>query len=683
VLSCITGDYFTFPNDDRAVGGRPPPFGRDSDSRPNRINHRKPAAFYVGQGEQVMAVEIKGFPEWQGVPRNAFTALGCLLSLFVLYCGIFGVPTNNIHRPICLGLGLMISYIVFPSGIFKEKSAPEALLNTILSLAAIGACIWVGTTWDRIELTVTFTRMDIFWGVMTIIVVLEATRRAVSMPLALLAVLTLIYAYVGPYIPGVLAHRGYNVQRIVAVASTGNEGIFSSVLGIVGAIIAIFLIFGAFMSASKGAQSFMDLATSLTGKAYGGPAKVAVIASGFMAMISGSAVANVATTGAATIPAMKKIGYPPHVSGAIEAVASSGGQKTPPLMGASAFVMSDLLGIPYLKVCACAMIPALLHYVSLFSQVHYKAVNMGIRDTSGTVPRLRNSLLNCTHLFAGFTVLTVLLLMQYSAGYCAIYAIGVLIFFSFFRRHSRMNVRGFTEALVGGARLAAPILSAGATAGLVLGMLSLTGLGAKLSEAIEFYSFGYSGLALFLTMVVSLVLGMGLPTLICYLILAVLVAPLLQNFGFSPLASHFYIFYFGVLSTLTPPLCLAAFTAASIAEAPMMKTGFTAVKLGMILYLLPYGFMYNAALIFEGGAVDILTHAILAVIGAWSLGVALEGFFYKKLVWFLRIIIGGSGIILLFYINLKLVVVALIALGCAYFFERSKKLQRKTQPEVA
>ncbi len=433
------------------------------------------------------------------------------------------------------------------------------------------------------------------------------------------------------------------------------------------------------MSVTNASKSFMDIASFLSGRSYGGPAKVAVVASGFMAMISGSAVANVATTGAATIPAMKSIGYPPHVAGAIEAVASSGGQKTPPLMGASAFIMADLVGVPYLKVCLCALIPSILHYVALYSQVHYTAKSINIRGVVDSNVRLLTALINSIHLMLGFVVLTTLLIMQYTAGYAVIYAIITLVFFSFLNKNSRMNFERFIEALVQGARQALPIIAAGAVAGLVLGILALTGLGAKLSEAIQYFAHGSGVLALLITMFVSILLGMGLPTLVCYLILAILVAPTLQQLGFPMLASHFFIFYYGVLSTLTPPMCLSSFTAASIAGAPMMKTGLTAVRFGVVLFILPFAFMYNPDILFEGTAINALLKGCLAIVGAWGMGIAVQGYYASKINWFLRLGIGVSSFLLIMFVDVKIVFLALV-IGVTFLLYNHYRSRKAGQP---
>jgi len=620
-----------------------------------------------------MDISVKGLPPWNGVPKNIFIIISCFFTLLVLYWGYFGVPINFIHRSSCLVLGLVLGFMLYPSRIFKQQSIPESVLNILLITISIGSYIWTILSYERIEMSVKLTSCDLLWGSILALLVLELTRRAVSTPLAVVGGIALLYAYFGSYLPGIFAHRGYNLERIIAVVSTGGEGILSSVLGIVAALIFLFLIFGAFMNATNASKNFMDIASFLAGKSYGGPAKVAVIASGFMAMVSGSSVANVATTGAATIPAMKAIGYPPHVAGAIEAVASSGGQKTPPLMGASAFIMADLLGLPYLKICLCALIPSILHYVSLYSQVHYTAKNLNLRGTVEVGRRIMSVVLDCLHLFIGFVILVTLLLMQYTAGYAVIYAIIALVFFSFFNKNSRMNFERFISALVGGARQSMPLIGAGATAGLVLGILSLTGLGAKLSEAIEYFSYGNAVLALVVTMIVSLLLGMGLPTLVCYLILAVLVAPILHQLGFSLLASHFFIFYYGVLSSLTPPMCLASFTAASIAGAPMMKTGFTAVRYGVVLYILPFAFMYNPDILFEGTIYSALLKGTLALFGAWGLGIAAEGYYASKLNWFLRMIIGISSFLLIMFVNEKVSLLAFLAIVAVFLYERRQR----------
>lgn len=569
-----------------------------------------------------------------------------IMSLFHLYTGGFGSLDPWSQRIIHLTLGLAIAFLTYPF----RKGGKTGISDVILALLSILSGLYVMINMDAIvDRAGMPSKWDVFFGVLTIVLVLEMTRRVIGLPLVLVAIAFLLYARFGPYFPSSIAHKGYDFERIAAHMYTTLEGIFGIPIGVSATFVILFVIFGAFLEATKTGDFFINLANSIAGKAPGGPAKVAVISSGFFGTISGSAVANVVGTGTYTIPLMKKTGYRPHFAGAVEAVASSGGQLMPPVMGAAAFVISEMTGISYLRICAAALIPAILYYASLFTAVHLEAKRTGLRGLSDEeVPKLAHTLKSQGYLAISALVLVYFLAIKLtSPSYAAFWAIISAILLSFVKRETRLGLQGFIRALEAGAKNALSVVAACAAAGIVVGVVTLTGLGLKFSGMVLSLSHGNVYLTLFLTMLSSLILGMGLPTTAAYIICAILAVPALKNLGVPELAAHLFVFYFAIISAITPPVALAAYAGAGIAKSDPMKTGWTACRIGLAAFIIPYIFVFNTSLLMYGKLFEIIWVSITALLGTVLLACSTIGWFLTNLQFWERILVFMSSICLI------------------------------------
>ncbi len=447
-------------------------------------------------------------------------------------------------------------------------------------------------------------------------------------------------------LPGLLSHQGFTIMWAVDQIFYTTEGIWGIPAGVSSTFIVMFVIFAAFLEQSKGGDFFIDLALGLFGKARGGPAKAAVIASGFMGMLSGSAVANVVTTGTFTIPLMKRVGYSATFAGAVETVASSGGQFMPPIMGAAAFIVAEFLGEPYIKIAAAAIIPAVLYYFSAFFMVHFEALRIDLKGLAAEdLPNIRRTLVYGFQFIVPVVILVYLLILGQSPMKAGLWAIVVTIGVSFIRRDTWLTPLRILQALESGAKGAVQVAIACATAGVVIGVLTLTGLGMRFNSVIMAISQGSLLLTLFLTMCTSLILGMGLPTVAAYIIQVTVTVPVLtQNFGVNPLAAHFFIFYFAIISAITPPVALAAYAAAGISGADPIKTGITSCRLGVAAFIVPYMFIYAPSLLLVGSPSEIVLATITATVGVIALAAASVGWFLAKATWLERLILLGAAL---------------------------------------
>ncbi|MCF8033443.1 MAG: TRAP transporter fused permease subunit [Desulfarculaceae bacterium] len=558
--------------------------------------------------------------------------LAILLSLISLYTAFFGTFETMAQRTMHLSFISVIAIFLYKTRSAEKFPLLDLSINTFLAVAIVAANIYLMMNWKELYISPFLDLTGIIMGSAAIFILLELTRRTVGIALAIIVLIFLLYAYFGQYVPGFLGHRGYNLERIIVQVFAGTEGIYGIPLGVCASIVIIFLLFGSFLEHSGVSNILLALTTSIAGRYRGGPAKVSVVASGLMGMLSGSSAANVATTGAVTIPMMKKSGVEPAVAGAIEAVASSGGYKTPPIMGAVAFVMANMLGAEYVEVCIAAALPALFHYFGLFLMVDFYA---GQKQLHGLPKDKINpfwpALKRCAPFLVPVALLMGLMVARYSAMYACAYSLLALWIISIGTRQLKLD--GIYKALRDGAVRMVPITIPCAVAGIILGLLTLTGAGMKLSQIIDFLAQGSLFLTLFWVMIVSIILGMGLPPVVSYLVLAALEAPILIGMGVTPMAAHLFIFYFCALSLITPPICTTSFTAAAIAGSNPMKTGLEAVRFGIVLYTLPYLFVYNPALLFDGDASRIIYVVCIAAIGIFSLSIGAQGYFLSNLNW--------------------------------------------------
>lgn len=466
-----------------------------------------------------------------------------------------------------------------------------------------------------------------------ILLVLDGTRRSMGLPLPIMATIAMIYAFLGPYFPGILAHGGFALDEIAPFQYLRTDGIFGVPLGVSASFIFLFVLFGAVLKVSGAGQFFIDLSIALTGKSRGGPAKAAVVASALMGTVSGSSVANTVTTGAFTIPLMKTAGYSSEFAGAVVAASSTGGQVMPPVMGAAAFIMAQFLGISYWEIVVAAAIPAALYFFSIWAMVHFRAGKKGIRAmTNEEVPPIWPVLREGWHLLIPIITLIGFLATGYSAVKAVFWSIVCLIGASWLgEKKYRMTPQRILNALIDGAIGAVDVAAACACSGIVIGVIGITGVGLAFSSFVMSLSHGILPLALLLTMIGSIILGMGVPTTAQYIITSTLAAPALAQMGVPMMSAHLFCLYFGVLADVTPPVALATYAAAGIARSNAMKTGFTALVVAVAGFIVPYMFVYNSYLLFQGSLIKIIIGCATAFLGIIGLAAGVQGFFVTHL----------------------------------------------------
>jgi TRAP transporter 4TM/12TM fusion protein len=488
------------------------------------------------------------------------------------------------------------------------------------------------------------TTLDLVGGLVTLLVVLELTRRTTGWGLVVVALMALVYAVAGPYLPGILAHRGYGFSRLMEHLYLSTEGIWGVPLGVSADFVYLFVLFGSLLDMAGGGALLIGLADRVAGRTRGGPAKTAAVASALMGSLSGSAVANVVTTGTFTIPLMRRSGFKPFFSGAIEAAASTGGQLMPPIMGAGAFILATWTNIPYTQVAVAAIIPAILYYVALLMAIHFRAGRMGLR---GSEVKKLEPVLPRLHLLLPLAFIVLLLAMGRSPMRAAFWGVVTALGVSFLSRATRPEPARIEKALLAAASGAVQVAAACAAAGIVVGVASLTGIGLRMSELIITVSQGELLPALFLTALGSIVLGMGLPTTAAYVVLAALGAPALIEMGVPLLAAHLFIFYFGCISNVTPPVSLAAYAASGIAGSPPLKTAWTAMLLASAGFLVPFMFVYAPPLLLDGSLVEICLVTLSSIAGVTALAAAAMGYLRSPLNGWERLFLMGSALSLL------------------------------------
>ena len=580
--------------------------------------------------------------------RGIYLASAVFLPMFALYTAATGAMVDVIQRGTVL---LLVLIMVYSKSAAREDYALWKKIIGLLLLIGGGAalCHQIVNFRDVANNLGSISLWELLLGIALVVAIWDVTRRTIGWPIVIISAIFALYAYLGPYMPGALSHRGYNLTRIISHFYIGTNGIFGTPLGTASTMVIMFIIFGAFLEASGGASFFMDLAIALTGKSRGGPAKAAVVSSALMGTISGSAASNVVTTGTFTIPLMKRTGYSSHVAGAIEAVASTGGQIMPPVMGAAAFIMAEMIGIPYRTIALAAVIPAALYYITCFGMVHFEAVKTGVHGLkSEEIPVLKQVWSKNWHTLISVVVLIGSLAMGYSAMRSALYGTIAAIVCSFFRRHTRLTLKKLVDALVSSSENVVAVVIACACAGIIIGSVSLTGLGLKLSSLIIAASGGHLLLALVFTLIVLIILGMGMPTAAAYIMVATLVAPGLVDMGLTMLQAHMFCLYGAVLSAITPPVALAAYAASGIAKANPLKIGFTACKIGVVAFIIPFFFAYQQALLWVGSAPEILLAFCTAAIGSLGLAVGMEGCYRAPLNWLQRIGIVVAALLMIY-----------------------------------
>lgn len=598
-----------------------------------------------------------------GKPYSLIVAvIAIAMSLFHLYTGGFGTLLAVKQRSLHLIFTMVLGFMLYPA-FGKSKKDRPTWLDLLFILLAVTV---FGYLFMNVEAIVLkggkLTQTDLYFGIIAILLTLEITRRVVGPELPIVAIVFLLYAYFGRSVPGILAHRGYSLNRIVSHMYFTTEGILGIPLGVSATFVFMFILFGSFLDKTGVGKFFIDIAYALTGSLKSGPAMTSVVSSGLMGSISGSSVANTVTTGAFTIPLMKKTGYKPYFAGAVEATASTGGQIMPPVMGAAAFIMADFTGIPYINIVTAAVIPALLYYIAVGAMVHLEASKLGLQGIpKSQLPSVKKIMMESGYLIIPLFVVVYMLVKQYtptrSAFVAMMIAAVVAYVVALIKKDNSFNYMSILAALENGAKSALGVACACACAGMIVGVVTLTGFGLRIAEIIVTVARGNLLLTLFLTMVASLILGMGLPTTAKYIVLATMAVPALTKLGVNLMAAHLFILYFGVVADVTPPVALAAYAGAGIAGANAMKTGLQAFKLAIAAFIVPYIFALDSHLILVedvvGSTVKFLPlytaipTIITATLGIFCLATAVEGFMVTKTTFVERFVLLGAALMLL------------------------------------
>ncbi len=562
--------------------------------------------------------------------------LAVSLSLFQLYTAGLTAMTALVQRSVHLGAILCLTFLLKPP--FKGARKDKVTVWLLLDLALVAASVYCVAYLD-VNLLEIFERQgdwipsDVVVGVLGVCLVLEACRRVIGNIMAGICVVFLLYAYFGPYMPDMIIHKGYSVERIATTLWLTTEGVFGIPVGVAATFVFVFVLFGAFLEETGGGNFFIDLAYALTGRFSGGPAKSAVVASGFMGSVSGSAVGNVVATGSFTIPMMKRLGYPAHVAGAVEAAASTGGQLMPPIMGAGAFLMAEFTNTSYLKIIQIATIPAVLYYLTVLMFVHFEAQKRGLHGLPrDQLPRAGKVLRENLHFLIPVVILVGALLSHVSpmkAGFLAVVSTWGA---SMLRSKSRMNLRQLVGALEKGAKNAVMVSVACAAAGIIVGMVTLTGLGLQFSGLVLELSFGIKVLAILLIGAASLVLGMGLPVTASYIVLVILAGPALEQMGVPVLVAHMIVFWYSQDANVTPPVSLASFAGAGVAGANPMRTAFTSWKLAKGLYIIPIVMAYRPLLL-NGPTWEVVLTVVATAAGLVAFAACLERYLLGATTW--------------------------------------------------
>jgi TRAP transporter 4TM/12TM fusion protein len=600
-------------------------------------------------------------------------------SLFQLYTGIFGQLTAQLQRSIHLGFALALVFLLFPARKKNLKKNKVPWFDMVLALLAIV----VGAYWplmiDELVLRVgRLTDLDFYIGLIGIILVLEGTRRTVGLPITIIALIFLCYALFGPYMPGFIAHRGLDLTRLVQTMFYTTEGIFGTPLGVSSTFIFLFLLFGSFLVKTGVGQYFNDLAVAIAGRRVGGPAKVAIFSSALQGTISGSSVANVVTSGAFTIPMMKRLGYKKEFAGAVEAASSTGGQLMPPVMGAAAFLMVEFIGgISYWEIAKAAAIPAILYFTGIWIMTHFEAKKLGLRGMTKEEMPNRKTIIKDLYLLLPIIAVLILLMTGMSVMRAALWSILITVVLSGIKKKTRLGLKGIIEALVDGARTALAVASATACAGIIVGVVTKTGLGLKLANGLIDLADGKLLLILVFTMIASLILGMGSPTTANYVITSTIAAPAIILMGVPDLSAHLFVFYFGIIADITPPVALAAFAAAAVSGGEPIKTGIDSSKLAIAAFIIPYMFVLSPELLMIDTTWTYLIWMIFtAVVGMTAIGAGIIGYWLRKLYWYERMLSILGGLLLVYPEGVSDIVglgIIVVVLGLQFTMKRTNK----------
>lgn len=590
-----------------------------------------------------------------GCWRQYITVIVSILFVaFQLYASLSGRVTAQILRATHLAFVQLLAFLLFPP---TKKSPRNKLPWYDIVLGLIGSACWMYVVinfQDLARRTGAFLPQDIIVGVIGILVLMESCRRIVGIPILVIASAFILYAFLGAYLPGFLNHRGYKLDRITAHLFYNTEGIMGVPLGACSTFIFLFILFGALLEKTGIGQFFIDTCNAIAGSASGGPAKVAVLTSALLGTVSGSSVSNTVGSGSFTIPMMKRLGYKSEFAGAVEAAASTGGQLMPPIMGAAAFLMAESLGLPYITIVKASIIPALLYFAGIFITVHLEAHKLGLKGLPREqLPKILPLLLKKGYMILPLVIIVVYLCMGRTAVYAAFMGIACCMLIGLITsivdvlagRQASFGVKDLLEVTTAAARNIISVAIACAMAGIIIGIVTLTGIGLKFGAGLISISGGVAIITLVLTMISSIILGMGAPTTANYLITSTITAGAIIGLGFQPLAAHMFAFYFGIIADITPPVALAAIAGAAIAKGKPIKTAFNATKLAIGAFIIPYVFVFNPQmLMIDTSFLSALPIAVTALIGMFGISAALEGYAFRNSSIIERILFAAAGI---------------------------------------
>lgn len=615
--------------------------------------------------------------EYIGISAKIIAVICICFSLFQIYTGIFGALDAMIQRCVHLAFGISLVFLLCPTKKSWVRSGHFHPLDVALAVLAIIPPIYILVNYQALILRAgTVTSTDMAVGALGMIMVIEAARRIVGLPIVIVVLGFLLYGFLGPYMPGPLAHRGLTLNQMVGHLFFTTEGVFGIPMGVSSTFIFLFILFGAYLEKTGLGKFFIDIANAIAGWASGGPAKVAVLSSALQGTISGSSVANVVGSGSFTIPMMKKLGYHKNFAGAVEAAASTGGQLMPPIMGAAAFLMAEFVGIPYMEVVEAAIVPAILYFLGVFLGVHFEAKKNNLKGTPRSqLPSWGKIMKEEGHLAIPLIAIIGLLASGYTPMKAALAGIFISIITAELRKNTRMGIGDIVDGLIKGARGALGVLIACASAGMIIGIVTKTGVGLKLASALVSFASGNFMLLLICTMLTSLILGMGVPTTANYVITSTIAAPALIQLGVPILAAHMFVFYFGIIADITPPVALAAYAGSAISGGDPLKTGVNASKLGIAAFIIPYVFVMSPEILGIGATFSSVVYCTAtAIIGMTAVSGAMIGQFYCRANILERLILAGGGLCLIDPNGMTdMIGLAILAAVFAEQFFRSKK----------
>lgn len=588
-----------------------------------------------------------------GPAFKIFISFAFILSLFQIVSVVWGKLDPIQLLATHLSLILILTFLFYSFSKQSGTSATPTFPDYICSFLALGAGIYfyihAERISERIPIVDPLSTMDIFVGFVFVLLSIEAARRTIGMPIVIIVLIGISYALWGHHLGGIIWHREFSFSEVVEDLAYSFNGLWGSPIAVAASFVYMFLLFGAYLQKAGAGEFFFQLSSALAGRTRGGAAKVAVIASAFFGMISGSPTANVVTTGSFTIPVSRRSGYKPTFAAAVEAAASTGGSILPPIMGSSAFLMAAITQIPYISIVIAAIIPGILYYTSLLAMVHFEAIRLDLpKANKEDIPKVSNVLKEGWYYFIPLVILLFFLLNGYSASSTGFYGVLAIIVVSWFRKKTRMGVKQIFEAMVDGARSSIPVTTACAAAGLVISGIMSTGLGGKLTSVVLGLTEGMLLPTLILVMLICIILGMGMPVAAAYILTAMLAAPALMELGVSLMAAHLFIVYFSIFSAITPPVAVAAYAAAGIADSNPNQVGLEAVRLGLVGFIVPFMFVLEPALLLDGSPIEIFVSFFTAVIGVLALSAGVIGWLKQGTTTVERMLLITSGLLLIY-----------------------------------